>query len=86
MQCAVHFLGGERLVYLGDEPRHLIGAARTLARPPFVVVVRRRVAPEAEAVEAVGEGGVDDRPLAAPVDLVDKLGGVLHDVGVLVDQ
>ena len=32
MQCAVHFLeGGERLVYLGDEPRHLIGAARTLA-------------------------------------------------------
>ena len=43
MQCAVHFLEGERLVYLGDEPRHLIGAARTLARPPFVVVVRRRV-------------------------------------------
>ena len=87
MQCAVHFLeSGERRVYLGDEPRHLIGAARPLTRPPLVVVVGRRVAPEAEAVEALGEVGVDDRPFAAPVDLVDKLGGVLHDVGVLVDQ
>ena len=85
MQCAVHFLeSGERLVYLGDEQRHLIGAAWTSRDRSLLWCVaalrqrQRRWRLSARSASTI------DRLRHQLIWSTNSAGA--HDVGVLVDQ